>query len=105
MFYPRLPLPNRTLVCRLLIALLIITNATILAACGRDEPTPVPAAAPTEKPVGELVAAATNAAATSATSAPAAAPASTSVPSQPSPPTLTGHITIWHSWAQAQGDA
>src|SRR4051812_42246169 len=88
---------------RLLIALLLFTTATILlAACGRDEATPVAAAAPTEKPIGGLEAASTQAA---ATSAPAATPAPTSAPSHPSQPSLAGHVTIWHSWAQAQGDA
>src|SRR5215204_5016526 len=85
---------------RLFIALLTVTFATfLLAACGQNQPTPTPAPPPTEARVGGLVAASTRAADTTvvvATPAPTVAPTATPV---------TGHIVLWHSWSQAEGDA
>jgi arabinogalactan oligomer/maltooligosaccharide transport system substrate-binding protein len=75
----------------------------LLTACNRNEATPTPVPPPT----GAQAAASTGQpaasnGATSATTAAAAAPVATVAPT---PTPLTGHVVLWHSWAQAEGDA
>jgi arabinogalactan oligomer/maltooligosaccharide transport system substrate-binding protein len=74
-----------------LLAILIL-----LAACNRQTPTPTPLAAPppAEGATGALA---------PATDTPA--PTATPGPNPTPTPDLSGRIVLWHSWAEADGDA
>jgi maltose-binding protein MalE len=80
-----------------LLAMALIALLTV--ACNRDEPTPVPTTA-----AGDIAA---NSATTPASDAATSTEATPEAPATPAPtPTpLTGRIVLWHSWAQAEGDA
>jgi arabinogalactan oligomer / maltooligosaccharide transport system substrate-binding protein len=80
------PLPLLVTLLRLLACL------SLLAACSDDTPTPTPT--PT-------VAAQTAPAGEGAAAAPATPAAATPTPT----PNLSGRLVLWHSWAEADGDA
>ena len=68
--------------------LILLVLAAFLAACNRD-PLPDPTPTPTRAPVGIV-----------------AAVGATVTPSPtPSPTPISGRVTLWHSWAGAEGDA
>ncbi|MEZ4710016.1 MAG: extracellular solute-binding protein [Caldilineaceae bacterium] len=88
---------------RLLVACCILVGL-LLAACDNDAP-------PTATPVPEVVIDA-SASATPAAEAPdgaqnvPATPTATATPiGTPTPPPIAGTVTLWHSWAGADGDA
>lgn len=70
----------------------------LLAACNQPEPTPTP----TATPVNIVTQAGEGAAAAGETTAPGAGDAA---PATPTPPVLSGRLVLWHSWAEADGDA
>ena len=76
-------------------ALLLI--CLLLAACGQETPTPLPAPPP---PAQAPASAPSNAAAATATPLPPPPPTAT-----PTPEITSGTVTLWHSWARADGDA
>jgi arabinogalactan oligomer / maltooligosaccharide transport system substrate-binding protein len=80
--------------------LLIVAMALLLAACNRDEPTPTPTATST---ASTDVGMATTPGTTTAGATAAEVPATPTVAPTPTP--QTGRIVLWHSWAQAEGDA
>ncbi|MCC6454767.1 MAG: extracellular solute-binding protein [Caldilineaceae bacterium] len=90
------------------ITLLWVAIVLLLAACSRSQPTPTPVPPPTpaSTTTGAAPATAPSGAATESTSqevatlapTPAATIAATATP-------LAGRVVLWHSWAQAEGDA
>jgi maltose-binding protein MalE len=87
---------SRTLaLCALALLLLL------LAACNRNEPTPEPT--PTPSPAG--IAAIANTPQPQTTAAAPAAEATPAPTVAPTPTPLIGRVVLWHSWAQAEGDA
>lgn len=83
-------IPGKTLLVLLSICILL------LAACNRDEPTPTPT------PISQEVDGSASTPVAAATDAVEPTPAATVAPT---PTPLAGRITLWHSWAQAEGDA
>lgn len=79
-------------------SLLILLSLSILllAACNRNEPTPTPT------PAAQQEGGSASTPVAAATDAVEPTPAATVAPT---PTPLTGRITLWHSWAQAEGDA
>lgn len=77
---------------------LLIGLIWLLAACNQAEPTPTP----TATPANNEAAAAEGVAVAGESNVPAAenAPAAT-----PTPVVLSGRVVLWHSWAEADGDA
>ncbi|RIK29374.1 MAG: hypothetical protein DCC55_38080, partial [Chloroflexi bacterium] len=79
--------------CRRTCLSLILTLA-LLVACNQAEPAPTPTPTPASAASGAAVA-------ESATAAPQPAEQPVATPT----PDLTGRIVLWHSWAEADGDA
>ncbi len=85
----------------------IVVLVVLLAACNRNNLTATPPAAPASVTAGAPgdgtpVAGATTNAAPVATAETPSTPAATP---PPTPTPLTGRVVLWHSWAQAEGDA
>ncbi len=90
---------NRWAVRHLATSLLIVAMVLLLSACNRNnEPTPTPTV--TSPAVAD---AATTPGLTNAGETAAEVPATPTIASTPTP--QVGRIVLWHSWAQAEGDA
>lgn len=85
-------------------ALLTFMFVLLLGACNRNEPTPTATSVANDTSPGLATLVAPNATTTAAPAADAATPTA-AVPAAPTPTPLSGSIVIWHSWAQAEGNA
>lgn len=91
---------------RLLTALLWLTiSLLLLASCNRNAETPTPAAVATEAPAAVVDSTAMPSDDTGKNIRETTAPATPQATPVPTPTPLTGRIVLWHSWAQAEGDA
>ena len=91
-------LPERPSITRLLYVTCVVLALLLLAACNRGDETPTPTPVSVAAQEGVIGASATSAAA-------AAQPPTPEATVAPTPTPLTGRVVLWHSWAQAEGDA